>query len=69
MGLMILPMCLSNSTLGFGSSNLLLFQYVQHRAIAHNSVVTNADFQLKIQNIGARDDQTEDCLRLGICKD
>lgn len=69
-GLMVLPVCLFNSSLGLTSSNLSLFQYMLPTAIAHNTVATKANFSPGLhQKIQARDDQTEDCLRLGICKD
>ncbi|MGM3304909.1 hypothetical protein ACSQ6I_02815 [Anabaena sp. WFMT] len=70
MRLMILPVCLSNSTSGIASSNLSLFQYMLPMTIAQNTIVADANFQPEFKkNIHARDDQTEDCLRSGICKD
>jgi hypothetical protein len=69
-GLMVLPVCLFNSTLGLASSNLSSFQYMLPMTIAHNTVATKANFPPGLhKKIQARDDQTEDCLRLGICKD
>ncbi|MEA5552554.1 hypothetical protein VB713_16555 [Anabaena cylindrica UHCC 0172] len=70
MRLMLLPVCLSNSISGLASSNFSLFQYISPMTIAQNTIVADANFQPEFnKNIQARDDQTEDCLRSGICKD
>jgi hypothetical protein len=67
--LMILPVYLSNYTSVFANSNVSVFQYMLPMIISQNSVVIDVNFQVGMKNILARDDQTEDCLRLGICKD
>jgi hypothetical protein len=68
MGLIILPVYLSNSTLGLIISILLVSQYIYIVIITHNALVTHANFLLDSKPIYARHYQTEDCLRSGNCK-
>ncbi len=68
MGLIILPVYISNSTLGLIISILLVSQYICIVIITHNALVTHANFLPDWKRICARDDQTEDCLRSGNCK-
>ncbi|MDZ8186107.1 MAG: hypothetical protein RMX96_14795 [Nostoc sp. ChiSLP02] len=68
-GLMALPVYLSNAQLGNVCSNVLIVK--NHLpSIAFLMVdSTNAQLDILPWQISARDDQTEDCLRTGICKD
>lgn len=68
MGLIILPVYISNSTLGLIISILLASQYTFPMIITHSTLVNNANFLPDLKRICARDDQTEDCLRSGNCK-
>jgi hypothetical protein len=68
MGLIILPVYISNSTLGLIISILLAPKYTYPVIITHNTLVTDANFLPDWKRICPRDDQTEDCLRSGNCK-
>jgi len=63
-GLMALPVYLYNACLSFSILN-----YKVPITTALIAVSTNAQLHTVPWRISARDDQTEDCLRAGICKD
>jgi hypothetical protein len=68
--LMALPVYLSNAGLGFACGNDLTIVKNQFPVIAALMVYsTNASSGILPWQMSARDDQTEDCLRSGICKD
>jgi hypothetical protein len=62
MSLMILPICLYSSTPKMTNIGLLLF-----RPAIFSQTVTPLHFSPTV--LSSRDDQTEDCLRTGGCKD
>jgi hypothetical protein len=68
-GLMALPIYLYNSGAGFAGSRMLLLQPMNSIMITHNTAHQQAQSHRVPWEITARDDQPEDCLRLGICKD
>ncbi|MEH2114768.1 hypothetical protein [Nostoc sp.] len=68
--LMALPIYLYNVELGnicSGDVTIVKNQFSTIAALIAYS--TNAQSRILPWQISARDDQTEDCLRLGICKD
>ncbi|MGV0104323.1 hypothetical protein [Nostoc sp. DSM 114167] len=68
--LMALPVYLYNVGLGNTSSSdvaIVKNQYPTIATLIANS--TNAQLRILPWRISARDDQTEDCLRAGTCKD
>ncbi|MEH1853965.1 MAG: hypothetical protein V7L11_20330 [Nostoc sp.] len=68
--LMALPIYLYNVELGNTCSNDVTIVKNQFSTIAALiAYSTNAQSRILPWQISARDDQTEDCLRLGICKD
>jgi hypothetical protein len=68
--LMALPVYLSNAGLGFACGNDLKIVKNEFPVIAALMVYsTNASSGILPWQMSARDDQTEDCLRSGICKD
>ncbi|MBL1200576.1 MAG: hypothetical protein RMY62_009815 [Nostoc sp. ZfuVER08] len=68
-GLMALPIYLSNAELSNVYSNVSIVKN-QFPTIATVMVYSmNTPFDILPWQISARDDQTEDCLRSGICKD
>jgi hypothetical protein len=69
-GLMVLPVYLYSAALGNAcSSNVPMFK--DKLPITTALVAYSANFHSRLMpwQISARDDQTEDCLRSGICKD
>ncbi len=68
-GLMALPVYLYNACSSFASSDILILNYKVPITTALIAVSTNAQLHAVPWRISARDDQTEDCLRAGICKD
>ncbi|AFZ27887.1 hypothetical protein Cylst_5910 [Cylindrospermum stagnale PCC 7417] len=68
-GLMALPVYLYNSSAGFASSGVPFFQQMFPITVVQRVFSTNTQLHLVPWAIAARDDQPEDCLRLGICKD
>ncbi|MBN3960930.1 MULTISPECIES: hypothetical protein [unclassified Nostoc] len=68
--LMALPIYLYNVELGNTCSSDVTIVKNQFSTIAALiAYSTNAQSRILPWQISARDDQTEDCLRLGICKD
>ncbi|MEH2048633.1 hypothetical protein [Nostoc sp.] len=68
--LMVLPIYLYNVELGNTCSSDVTIVKNQFSTIAALiAYSTNAQSRILPWQISARDDQTEDCLRLGICKD
>ncbi|MEH2330783.1 hypothetical protein [Nostoc sp.] len=68
--LMALPVYLYNVELGNTSSSDVTIVRNQYPTIAALiAYSTNAQSGILPWQISARDDQTEDCLRVGICKD
>ncbi|MEH1782949.1 hypothetical protein [Nostoc sp.] len=68
--LMALPVYLYNVELGNTCSSDVTVVKNQFSTIAALiAYSTNAQSRILPWQISARDDQTEDCLRLGICKD
>ncbi|MBD2517126.1 hypothetical protein H6G93_19320 [Nostoc sp. FACHB-973] len=68
-GLMALPIYLSNAELGNVCGNLSIVKNQLPKIAALVVYTTNAPSGILPWQISARDDQTEDCLRSGICKD
>ncbi|WP_445636824.1 Secreted protein [Nostoc sp. DSM 114161] len=68
-GLMALPMYLSNAELGNVYSNVSIVKNQLSTVAALMVYSTKAPSDILPWDISARDDQTEDCLRSGICKD
>ncbi|NDJ21995.1 hypothetical protein GS682_10170 [Nostoc sp. B(2019)] len=68
-GLMALPVYLYNACSIFASSDVPIFNSKVPITTAVIAVSTNAQLKIVPWQISARDDQTEDCLRAGICKD
>ncbi|MBD2678710.1 MULTISPECIES: hypothetical protein [Nostoc] len=68
-GLMALPIYLSNAELGNVYSNVSIVKNQLSNIAALMVYSTNAPSGILPWDISARDDQTEDCLRSGICKD
>jgi hypothetical protein len=68
-GLMALPVYLYNACSSFASSDVPIFNSKVPITTAVIAVSTNAQLKIVPWQISARDDQTEDCLRAGICKD
>ncbi|WP_193199409.1 hypothetical protein [Nostoc sp. MG11] len=68
-GLMALPVYLYNACLSFASSDVPIFNSKVPITTAVIAVSTNPRLKIVPWQISARDDQTEDCLRAGICKD
>ncbi|MBE9035664.1 hypothetical protein [aff. Roholtiella sp. LEGE 12411] len=68
-GLMALPVYLYNVCSSFASTDVPIFNYKVPITTALIAVSTNAKLHIVPWQISARDDQTEDCLRAGICKD
>jgi hypothetical protein len=60
---MVLPVYLSNIGTGFAST------YIAPSTVTQMSSSENAQLKMVVGKISARDDQSEDCLRSGICKD
>lgn len=69
MGLMALPVYLYNSGVGFASSGVPFFKQMFPITVAQSATNTDAQLYIVPLAIAARDDQPEDCLRSGICKD
>ncbi|MEH2213357.1 hypothetical protein [Nostoc sp.] len=68
--LMALPVYLYNVELGNTSSSDVAIVKNQYPTIAALiAYSTNAPLRILPWQISARDDQTEDCLRFGTCKD
>ncbi|MBN4001929.1 MULTISPECIES: hypothetical protein [unclassified Nostoc] len=68
--LMALPVYLYNVELGNTSSSDVTIVKNQYPTIAALiAYSTNAQLRILPWQISARDDQTEDCLRAGTCKD
>ncbi|MBE8969887.1 hypothetical protein IQ277_27800 [Nostocales cyanobacterium LEGE 12452] len=68
--LMALPVYFYNVGLGNTSSNDVTIVKNQYPTIAALiAYSTNAQLRILPWQISARDDQTEDCLRAGTCKD
>ncbi|MBD2388632.1 hypothetical protein [Cylindrospermum sp. FACHB-282] len=68
-GLMALPVYLYNSSVGFASSGVPLFKQIFPITITQSATSKEAKLYIVPWKITARDDQPEDCLRSGICKD
>ncbi|WP_392533512.1 hypothetical protein [Nostoc sp. C117] len=69
-GLMALPVYLSNAGIGFAYGSDVINVKNQYSIVAAFMVYsTNASSGILPWQMSARDDQTEDCLRSGICKD
>ncbi|MDZ8081990.1 MAG: hypothetical protein RMY36_017340 [Nostoc sp. SerVER01] len=68
-GLMALPVYLSNPELGNVYSNVSIVKNQLSTVAALMVYSTKASSGIFPWDISARDDQTEDCLRSGICKD
>ncbi|RCJ22573.1 hypothetical protein A6S26_20735 [Nostoc sp. ATCC 43529] len=68
-GLMALPIYLSNAELGNVYSNVSIVKNQVSNIAALVVYSKNAPSGILPWDISARDDQTEDCLRSGICKD
>ncbi|RCJ30083.1 hypothetical protein A6770_21595 [Nostoc minutum NIES-26] len=64
-GLMALPVYLHNAKLSFAYSNVPSFL----NPLSIVAYSTNAQSRIAPWQISARDDQTEDCLRDGMCRD
>ncbi|MEH2068563.1 MAG: hypothetical protein V7K47_10450 [Nostoc sp.] len=67
--LMALPVYLFNAELGNVCSNVSIVKNQLPNIAALMVESTNASSSILPWQIWARDDQTEDCLRSGICKD
>ncbi|MFN6517662.1 MAG: hypothetical protein RMY29_024695 [Nostoc sp. CreGUA01] len=68
-GLMALPIYLSNTELGNVCNNVSIVKNQLSTIAALVVYSTNTASNIFPWQISARDDQTEDCLRSGICKD
>jgi hypothetical protein len=75
-GLIALPVFLWNAGQTFASSGVAIFkhQIPETTAFSFTQIITNItniDYQLQAVpfQLSARDDQTEECLRAGSCKD
>lgn len=69
LGLIVLGVYLYNSFWGILSSNLLASHYAMPIAFSHNTAVNHANSVTELEIIYGRDEQTEECLRSGNCKD
>lgn len=65
-GLMALPVYLYNANLNFADGNVVT-SFLKPLSIVTDG--TNAQSPIAPWQISARDDQPEDCLRDGICRD